>query len=233
MTRIDKKIKTKLEEEMLVYPIEKLKERIDEVAKRLFEKGIDELKREKAEELDLCRRKYKGRYYAQQNNISLSGMEDNLSRHNDNLLYEDDYGIITYLLTYFWRNYPMLKFILSKHVDKFPFLDKKVITVLDVGTGVGTIPLAFSHFIEEFKNIMSAKFDIKYYLCDKSEKMRYVSAILCSDLDIKTVPIEPENWISELRNFLHSHSFDSRFDLITISYLLSELTQDDCVELLK
>jgi ubiquinone/menaquinone biosynthesis C-methylase UbiE len=232
MVGIDKQIKVKLEEEMLAYPIEKLKERIDMVAKRLLEKGIDELMREKAEELDICRRKYRGKYYAQRNGISLSDSDYILNRHNDRPLYEDDFGIITYLLTYFWRNYPMLKFILSKHVDEFPFFGKRAITVLDVGTGVGTIPLAFSHFMEEFSCITGANFDIKYYLCDKSEKMRYVSAIICSDLDIKTVSIEPENWISELVNFLHSHSFESRFDLITISYLLSELTQDDCVELL-
>jgi len=112
MVRIDKKIKTELEEEMLIYPVEKIKERINVVSKRLFEIEIDELKREKAENLDLCRRKYRGRYYAQQNNVSLSGIEDILNRHNDNPLYDDDYGIITYLLTYFWRNYSMLKFIL-------------------------------------------------------------------------------------------------------------------------
>jgi len=232
MVRIDKKNKTKLEEEMLIYPVEKIKERINVVSKRLFEKEIDELKKEKEKELDLCRRKYKGIYYARQHDLSLSSMEGILNRHNERPLYEDDYGIITYLLTYFWRNYSMLKFILSKYVDEFSFLDKEKINVLDVGTGVGTIPLAFSHFIEEFKNITGAKFDINYYLCDKSEKMRYVSAILCSDLNIKTVAIEPKDWIRGLQNFLHSHSFGSKIDLITISFLLSELTQDDCVELI-
>ena len=232
MARIDKRIKTELEEKMLIYPVEKIKERINAISKGLFEIDINELKKERAKELDLCRRKYRGIYYAQPHDISLSSVEGILNRHNERLLYEDNYGIITYLLTYFWRNYSMLKFILSKHVDDLPFLNEKKINVLDVGTGVGTIPLAFSHFIEEFSNIMGAKFDIKYYLCDKSEKMRDVSAILCSDLNIKTVSIEPKNWISELQNFLHSHSFTSRIDLITISYLLSELTQNECVELL-
>lgn len=224
MTRIDMEVKTELKEKILVYPVEKIKERINEVAKRLFEKEIDVLNREKAEKLDLCRRKYRARYYAQQYNIFLGDETENiLNTHNGNPLYEDDYGIMTYLLTYFWRNYPMLKFILSEYVREFPFLNKRKIKVLDVGTGVGTIPLAFSHFIEDLSDIVGVRFGVEYYLCDKSEKMQDVSAILCSDLNIKTVSIEPENWIWELQDFLHRHNFDSRIDLITISYLLSEL----------
>jgi len=234
MTRMDMEVKTELKEKILVYPVEKINERINEVAKRLFEKEIDVLKREKAEKLNLCRRKYRARYHAQQYNIFLGDeAESILNTLNGNPLYEDDYGIMTYLLTYFWRNYPMLKFILSEYVEEFPFLNKRKIKVLDIGTGVGTIPLAFSHFIEDLSDIVGVRFDVEYYLCDKSEKMRNVSTILCSDLNIEPVHIESEHWVWELQDFLHRHNFDSRFDLITISYLLSELTKNECVELLR
>lgn len=227
-------VKTELKEKILVYPVEKIKERINEVAKRLFEKEIDVLKREKAEKLDLCRRKYRARYYAQQYNIFLGDEVENIfNTLNRNPIYEDDYGIMTYLLTYFWRNYPMLKFILSEYIDEFPFLNKREIKVLDVGTGVGTIPLAFSHFIEDLSDIVGVRFNVKYYLYEKSEKMRKASAILCSGLNIEPVHIESEHWVWELQDFLHRHNFDSRFDLITISYLLSELTKNECVELLR
>lgn len=231
MTQTDSEIKTKLEKKTLIYPIEEIEKGINVVAKRRFGKEIDVLKRENAEKLDIRRRKYRAKYYAQQDSIKLNEEAENILETHT--LYEDDYGIITYLLTYFWRNYPMLKFILSKYVGEFPFLRKKEIKVLDVGAGVGTIPLAFSHFTEELSEIAGVKFDIEYCLCDRSQEMRDVSAILCSDLNIKTVSVEQEKLIYELPDFLRSHSFGLGIDLITISYLLSELTPDGGVDLLK
>jgi len=226
--------KERLKERSGIYPINKIVERVNKVSERFFGRRIEELKRENTRELDQCRRKYRAKYYAQQYSIYLDEKAKNIiERHEGELLYENDYGIITYLLTYFWRSYPMLKFILSEYVGEFPFLNKRKIKVLDVGTGVGTIPLAFSHFIEDLSDITGLRFGVEYYLCDRIEKMRDVSAILCSDLNIKTVSVEPKNWVWELQDFLHRHNFDSRIDLITISYLLSELPQDECVELLK
>ncbi len=104
------------------------------MAKRLFGGEIDELKRIEGERLDLFRRKFRAKYYAQQNNIKLNEEAENIL--DIHTLYEDDYGIITYLLTYFWRNYPMLRFILSEYVEKFSFLRKREIKVLDAGTGI-------------------------------------------------------------------------------------------------
>ncbi len=55
MTRIDMEVKTELKEKILVYPVEKINGWINEVAKRLFEKEIDVLKRERYHRRDLLR----------------------------------------------------------------------------------------------------------------------------------------------------------------------------------
>ena len=113
------KLKAKLKEKAEIYPLEEIVIRLDEVCRTLFRIGLEKLKATKKKELDLCRRKFRAKYYARQHNLVLEGEENHMEG-----LYENTYGSIAYLLTYFWRNYPMVKFILSEYLEIFPFLIK-------------------------------------------------------------------------------------------------------------
>ena len=84
-------LKARLKEKARIYPVGGMVRRIDEVCRILFSVKIEELKTTEKKELDLCRRKFRAKYYARQYNIELDGEEYIIDG-----LYEDAYCIITY-----------------------------------------------------------------------------------------------------------------------------------------
>jgi len=61
--------------------------------------------------------------------------------------------------------------------------------------------------------------------------LRELLPVFCHDLDIKVIPVNLANPLDGLQNLLEK--FRSKFDLITISYLLSELGKEDGERILK
>ena len=220
------KLKAKLKEKAEIYPLEEIVIRLDEVCRTLFRIGLEKLKATQKKELDLCRRKFRAKYYARQHNLVLESEENHMEG-----LYENKYGIIAYLLTYFWRNYPMVKFILSEYLEIFPFLIKpetREINILDVGAGVGTVPFALSHFIRDVNSLLR----VRYHVVDTSRIMLGIAGVLCYDLHLKGRALEAKNWwIYSLLRELNIR-VKQRFDLITLSYVLSELTKEESIKLL-
>ncbi len=139
------------------------------------------------------------------------------SIQEDESIYRDKRDVLAYILYYFYENYPKIKYILLEGLKRGIKLipEKEVVEILDFGTGPGTVLAGICDFISDAKEAgIYQNIKLKLYFIEENEDFADACEKMLEDVsfaEVKRVNTEIIN---------NSHQ---RFDLITISNVLSEL----------
>ncbi len=138
-------------------------------------------------------------------------------------LYRDKRHIVAYLRYYYFLNYPAIKWILFKNLEKgMDIIPKRdgVINVLDYGAGPGTASMAICDFIKEAREAeVYRNTKVRLFFVEKVEDF-----IICYKKMLRRHEIVDREPNRDYIEQVHGIRKDC-YDIIIASYVLNELSR--------